>query len=240
MQLNLHDVHQVLLDVLAAVGAFSGFAWAWESLSRSLSRWHLRRLFQGVEKVCLICPVQSVVGGPEKTYTTHHDLVACAAVATLLKEIKTKVAIRLPHQLDQDLLRGDLVLICGPVGNARTKEFLERTPLPYEFGETDQGVVLRERGATTALGVRSADYDYAMVAWAPSPWNSKSVVFLLAGIGGTGTEAAAAYFADTRGQLCRISRAATKRGRTFATVLRVARGEGGQVLGITPVGNRLV
>jgi hypothetical protein len=197
--------------ILGALGAIGGIQWINQKIRRRAER-SFRSLFllDLVNSFVIVCPTQPATEAAPNVATTFEDSLAQAALQIeLIKRGVTAVA-RLHLRVAEDDKRGNLILICGPVGNPLTAQLLAECRLAFEFKPTADGYIIVDRssGAQVHPNPIHRKVDFAILARVRNPWASSSEqtwVFVAAGLEGLGTWGAAHLLAsDPTGILDRL------------------------------------
>lgn len=172
--------------------------------------------------VNIICPIQRV-GTNVPNITTHDDLLACIEIVVPLTERGISFKVALPDDVKEVDKKRDLMLICGPVGNAMTEEFFNTYTAPYRFIEDENGKLVLENSITRAKFSPSGGefHDFALIAKLPNPWNMGTGchVYIAAGIHGLGTRKSAEYLMKNAPEIVKTIRKNRQVPKNFAAIL---------------------
>ena len=126
-----------------------------------------------------------------------NDVLAVANASSFLHKF-VNVSIKSQNEVD-DLKKGNLLLIGGPVANSITKEILELVDKQYSFNIPDKDTRHIVNRTRTFVASSQFDEDFNLVrdvAWfyrGKNPYDKQNVVVIVSGCFGYGTEAAINY-----------------------------------------------
>jgi hypothetical protein len=164
-------------------------------------------------RILIVCPSQKQSDDLPNVLTTYEDSMAQHIIQTQLVRHGIDAKFRLHRDIKPDEKSENLFLICGPVSNIITKEFLTEVNLPFRFKrpgvdshdarnwlDTRDWVIANRRDRQAHPPIADGDIDYAIIARVNNPWSGpddQKFVYLVAGIAGLGTWGAA-YFLSSR------------------------------------------
>lgn len=175
---------------------------------------HITRFFHGLERdqeVPIV--ISSSVNAVEKFVNYPGcDIAAATQVQRALDAMGTKsrvIADTVALNQWEQLIIGDLILVCSPFGNAFTRYVFEQQPARYirnriEFAEdaggrfvlnVQTGDQYRAHDPLAADGNRT-QVEYCVLARFQSPWSPGRRIFLIAGLYAIGTHAASTFLSD--------------------------------------------
>jgi hypothetical protein len=146
-----------------------------------------------------IPPASKKSAGPN-TITTVEDALAKGIVLEEMLKAGLKVSISVHAEAADSECRGNIFLICGPVGNRISRALLReigssQKPLPYRFMKRDRWQL--ERANAVFGTTESSDMiDFALIAKVDNPWsapNKPTKAYICAGIEGLGTLGSTIY-----------------------------------------------
>ncbi|GIF48952.1 hypothetical protein DFJ67_2656 [Asanoa ferruginea] len=206
-QIALVSVGSAVCGAAATVGAVGLRRWF-----RKRARVAAVKEFFGLPGKVLI--VHSAVFDPPEQAWNYPatDTKAARALATILEASGMREGVDfsvLPDRrvdIDDELWRNNLVLLCGPARNAVLAHLTPSLSMSMRYTMTvddeQENVLTDHERETRMLSSREAgagtigNYDYGLIASLPNPRQPQRRVVLLAGIHGTGTVGAAGFVTD--------------------------------------------
>ena len=176
---------------------------------------HLSRFFSGIEKGPDVPIIVSTQPHQDEKYiyVAECDLMVASQADAVLRQLGCsgrRIADHLALREFEDLIRGDVILVCSPFGNTFTQRVYEQGPEICEG--TFSEVKFEQHGDKRAISVNGGprfealnpvsangsviQQEHALLARYPNPWNRDRSIFVLAGLHAIGTHAVGRFLAS--------------------------------------------
>jgi hypothetical protein len=176
---------------------------------------HLSRFFSGIEKSGHVPIIVSTQPHQDEKYiyVAECDLLVASQADNVLRQLGCsgrRIADHLALREFDDLIRGDVILVCSPFGNAFTQRVYEQGPARSD--DNFSRVKFEQLGDMRAISVidgprfeaanpvgadgNVTQQEHALLARYPNPWSPGRSIFVLAGLHAIGTHAVGGFLAS--------------------------------------------